>query len=445
MCLFSSTASLSGAGVCRRMLGVFAFFLFAVSAFSDDSGISLPNGHIIAASGRTDPRMVSFDRRMGEFMERHEVPGAALAVTDHGRLVYARGFGFGETETKDRVEPTSLFRIASLSKPITAVAVLQLAEQGRLSLDDRVFDLLNWSELAEEKGKFDERLKSVTVRHLLEHRGGWDRDVSFDPMFQSVRFALAENVAPPAGPETIIRCMFGERLDFDPGERYAYSNYGYCLLGRIIEKVSGRTYEEYVKEHVLQPLGIRSMAIGRTRLAGRHEGEVRYYDSGTGKSVFADNLNEPVSRPYGAWYLEAMDAHGGWIASAVDLARFVCAFDEPAKCPILSGASIRTMYARPVEEAGGESDGAAEPVYYSCGWLNRVVGEGELNHWHNGSLPGTSTLIVRRHDGRNWVILFNTRSSPHGVKPASAVDRVLHRAANEVVEWPEYDLFADLE
>lgn len=432
-------------GIHLRMAVVFAFWLFVAPTFSDETGLVLPDAGSLVATGRADPRMASFDRRMAEFMKRHEVPGASLAVTDQGRLVYARGFGYSDKEAKRPVQPASLFRIASLSKPITAVAVLQLVQQGRLRLDDKVFDLLDWSELVQETETFDERLKAVTVHHLLEHRGGWDRDVSFDPMFQSVRFAVARNVAPPAGPETIIRCMFEQPLDFEPGERYAYSNYGYCLLGRIIEKVSGQTYEDFVKESVLLPLGIDSMAIGRTRLPGRRDGEVRYYDGKTGRSVFAEDLNQRVPRPYGAWYLEAMDAHGGWIASAVDLARFACAFDNPDACRVLNRDSIRTMYARPAEADGGESAESPEPVYYSCGWLNRDVGDGKFNHWHNGSLPGTSTLLVRRHDGRNWAILFNARSSPHGSQLASLVDGVLHRAANEVTEWPEYDLFAEFE
>lgn len=421
--------------------GVLGASILASVAGADDADVGVCEQKDVTATGTSDPRLASFDRMMTEFMERHEVPGAALAVTDQGRLVYARGFGYADVAAKQRVQPTSLFRIASISKPITAVAVLQLVERGQLRLNDTVFDLLHWSAFADSDVAFDERLKSVTVRHLLEHRGGWDRDVSFDPMFQSVRFAIAQNVPPPADPDAIIRCMFGEDLDFDPGERYAYSNYGYCLLGRIVQKASGMSYEDYVKQYVLRPLGIRAMAVGRTRLEGRREGEVCYYHPGEGRSVFAVDLNEPVARPYGTWYLEAMDAHGGWIASAVELARFACAFDDPRACKVLSTKSIQTMYERPAEETTDESNGNPKPVYYSCGWQNRELGGGKFNHWHNGSLPGTSTLLVRRHDGRNWVVLFNTRTSPHASQLTSAIDGLVHQAANAVVEWPDEDLF----
>jgi N-acyl-D-amino-acid deacylase len=205
--------------------------------------------------------------------------------------------------------------------------------------------------------------------------------------------------------------------------------------------VTGQSYEDYVKEQVLAPLGIHSMQIGRTRLEGRNENEVRYYDPGKGKSVFAEDLNKQVPGPYGAWHLEAMDSHGGWLGSVVDLARFACAFDDPENGRILTPESITTMFDRPPGLAGHETDGKPKDVYYSCGWLNRVVGEGKTNHWHTGSLPGTAAILVRRHDRRNWVVLFNARVSPYASHLGRAVDILVHKAANEVEEWPEYDLF----
>ncbi|NQT15271.1 MAG: serine hydrolase, partial [Planctomycetes bacterium] len=394
------------------------------------------------STGSEDARMASFDRLMREFLRKHGTPGAALAVTDRGRLVYARGYGYADVAGKRKATPTSLFRIASISKPITAIAVLQLVERKRLSLDDKVFDLVKHEPHLEEGRSPDPRRHSITVRHLLQHRGGWNRKASFDPMFQSVRFAKSLGVDPPAGPDEVIRCMLGQPLEFEPGQRYAYSNYGYCLLGRVIEALTDRTYEEYVKENVLAPLGITSMRIGRTRPAQPAAGEVRYYDPGKGGSVFADDLDRPVPSPYGAWYLEAMDAHGGWIASAVDLARLACAFNDPAQCKILDPASIEEMFARPPGLAGHEADGKPKAAYYSLGWWNRVVPEGDkFNRWHTGSLPGTATILVRRHDGRNWVVLFNARVSPHASHLTEAIDPLMHQAADEVRRWPKHDLF----
>lgn len=390
----------------------------------------------------TDPRLASFDRMIESFMRRHAVPGGALAVTDHGRLVYARGFGLADVERGTPVVPSSLFRIASVSKPITAVAVLRLVEQGHLSLDDRVFDILSPKFDPSGTPDSDERLDEITIRHLLQHRGGWDRDHSFDPMFQSVRFAEAMGVDPPAEPEHIIRCMLSQKLDFAPGERYAYSNFGYCLLGRVIETASGETYESFVQRRVLDSLGIDGMRLGRTHREDQNQDEeVRYYDAGSGPSVFAADLGQDVPQPYGAWCLEAMDAHGAWLASVVDLARFAVAFDDPAACPVLRLESIEMMFARPPGHAGLDENGQPKASYYGLGWLVRPVGDDRRNTWHSGSLPGTAAILIRRHDQRNFIALLNTRTSPHVKRLSRELDPLLHRAANEVSEWPQTDLF----
>lgn len=394
------------------------------------------------STGEADPRMDSYDRMLSEFLETHRVPGVAVAVTDKSRLVYARGFGYADVAAREQVQPTSLFRIASISKPITAVAALQLVEQKKVSLDDCVFDILKLDDDVSAAGDaFDVRQRQITIRHVLEHRGGWDRGKSFDAMFQAVRFAEELGVPAPAGPHEVIKAMLRQKLDFDPGLRYAYSNYGYCLLGRVIEKLTDQPYEKYVKQHVLAPLGITSMRIGRTHLEGRSPGEVRFYHPGTSQSVFQKNLNAQVPSQYGGWHLEAMDSHGGWIASAVDLARFATAFDDSDNCPILSAESIRTMHARPPGLAGHEEDGSEKPVYYSLGWSNRVLSGGRMNFWHTGSLPGTATILIRRHDGRNFVALLNSRVSPTAGHLGRAIDSLLHKAANEVTEWPTENLF----
>ena len=133
----------------------------------------------------------------------------------------------------------SLFRIASVSKPITAVAILQLVERGKLKLSDKIVDVLKMEPHLEEGAKLDERWKDVTIEHCLLHTGGWNRDKSYDPMFQAPRMAKSLEVELPIEPAHVIRYMLGQPLDFDPGAQYAYSNFGYCLLGRVIEKVIG--------------------------------------------------------------------------------------------------------------------------------------------------------------------------------------------------------------
>jgi len=388
----------------------------------------------IAVTGQPNPDLASFDDMMLAFLAKHNVPGAALAVTRDGMLVYARGFGMADHAGP--VLPRALFRIASISKPITAVAILKLIEEGKLKLDDRAFALLKLQPFLPKGRKRDPRLKDITIRHLLQHTGGWDRAKSFDPMFRSVDIAKAFQAPPPARPEHIIRYMQGQHLDFTPGERYSYSNFGYCVLGRIIEKVSGETYEDYVKKSVLGPLGIQAPRLGKTLLPGRARGEVTYHDRGTGPSVFAANLGEQVHLPYGAWYLEAMDAHGGWIGSAVDLVRFASAFDKPDQCKILNKRSIEAMFARPQGAAGDNAKGKPRPSYYACGWNVQIVGKGKANHWHTGALDGTATILVRRHDGLCWAVLFNARTNARGEYLARLIDGLVHEAANKVDRWP---------
>lgn len=395
-------------------------------------------------SGSDKTSIPEIDRVMASFLERHRVPGVSVAITDHGRLVHASGYGYADLAQRTPVTTDSLFRIASISKPVTAVAIVKLIEEGKLKLDDKVFDILPFEPFLVEGKKVDERQREITIRHLLEHRGGWDRDLSFDAMFKAVEFAQLLGKAPPAGPTEVIKVMSGATLDFTPGERYAYSNYGYCLLGRVIEKLTGKPYGDYMTDEILKPMGIRDMKLGRTRLDQRQPNEVRYYDPFVGTSDFANDLHQRVPSAYGAWHLEAMDAHGAWLASATDLARFACSFDDPEKCPVMKGASIDTMFARPPGRAGHDAEGKPLSQYYALGWSVNVNGDGEqISMGHSGSLPGTNTRLRRQADGRHVVVLFNTRTSPLTGRVADvAMDEILAVLKN-IEKWPEGDLFRE--
>lgn len=378
----------------------------------------------------------SFDALFPDLMTRWGVPGGAVAVLKDDRLVFIKGYGRADTESGAPVTATSLFRIASLSKPLTAAAVLRLREQGRLGLEDKVFR--KYLVPTPPPGTaMDPRLLDVTVRQLLEHAGGWDRDVSFDPMFRSKEIAEALDKPGPAAAADIIRYMTGRRLDFAPGARYAYSNFGYCVLGRVIEKIAGKSYFEAMKELVLDAAGITAMRLGRSRLADRADGEVRYYDhlgAPLTSSVFPAD-KEPVPWPYGGFYLEAMDSHGAWLASAVDLMRFLAVCDgRSGRADILSASTLQDMTARP-----NLPDWESASSYYGLGWSVRPVGN-DANWWHTGSLPGTTSIIVRASNGLAWVGLFNSR-------PANAddftteLDQAFWKAVEGVTEWPAEDLF----
>lgn len=183
------------------------------------------------------PQLAKFDTAMLNLMSAYNVPGGQLAITYHGRLVYNRGFGLANTSTQDSVYPNSIFRIASISKTFTGVACLQLFENGLLNLDAKAFGPTGILNDAMYSNILDPRYTDITVRMLLQHSGGWDRAISGDPMFDAYNIATVMGVASPPSPQVVIQYMLSHKmLDFDPGTQYQYSNFGFCVLGRIIEK-----------------------------------------------------------------------------------------------------------------------------------------------------------------------------------------------------------------
>jgi CubicO group peptidase (beta-lactamase class C family) len=152
-------------------------------------------------TGKAIPELAAYDRAMTDLLGKWKAPGGAVAVAREGRIVFARGYGWANVEEKKPVQPDSLFRIASISKPITAVAIMRLVERGRLSLDAKIVDLLSLGDpgIAPPPGtKLDPRWHSITVRHLLHHTGGWDRAKSFDAMFIPIKAAAALGAPAPA-------------------------------------------------------------------------------------------------------------------------------------------------------------------------------------------------------------------------------------------------------
>lgn len=371
-------------------------------------------------TGSAVGELAVFDRAMRDFMVSRKVSAGALAITRNSRLVFARGYSWAEDDSQ-ATQATSLFRIASLSKPVTSAAIVKLVEDGKLRLDEKVVDILPYG--FPEGRRPDPNLKDVTILHLLQHLGGWDRGESFDPMFADERISKALDAPAPISQGDIITYMNGQPLQHEPGTKYAYSNYGYCLLGRVIEQRTGMAYDDYVKERVLSPLGITGMKLGRSKLEDRMPGEVTYESKRDGA--------------YGAFNLENMDSHGGWLAPAPELARFAVAFDKPGDCPILSAESIETMFAVPETIAPDEYK-RGEP-YYGCGWSVRDYGSGRRNTWHNGSLPGCYTFMARWSNGVNCVVLFNKRGPDF-----AEIDRLLSKAAKSVTKWPEHDLFGEM-
>lgn len=392
----------------------------------------------IPVTGKSVEGLESFDQMMTSFMEKFKAPGAALAVARKGQLVYSRGFGFSDLEKKEVVEHDALFRIASVSKPFTAVMILKLAEQDKIRLSDKVLDIIKIRPNLSSGVKIDPRWKEITVDHCLHHTGGWDREKSFDPIGRVAEIAKTLGTKLPVRPSQIVEYMLSFPLDFDPGSKAVYSNLGYIILGRIIEAVAG-PYEETVRNHVLKPVSITRMQLGKARLENRAKGEVRYYPlkPWTGPAVVGPKIGEVVPGQYGAQNLEGFEAHGGWIASASDLVRFAVAFNNWKKSPLLKESTIQTMLARPDGLAGYDVKGKPKASYLGCGWMVRPTGNSSRpNFWHTGLISGTSTLLVNRHDDLSWAVLFNTDFNSENKPLASLIDPLVHQAADAVKKWP---------
>lgn len=383
--------------------------------------------------GQRVPELAVVDQLLMEFLERWEIPGGAVGVTYNGRLVLLRGYGLADREAEEPMSPDARFRLASLSKPLTALATLKLVEDGALDLHDRAFEILDDLEPPEGETP-DPRLRDIRVRHLLHHLGGWDRSESGDWTWPPYVQQAAEDlgIEGPPSAEEVLRWVIGRPLDFDPGERYAYSNIGYSTLARIVERVTGRDYEDFVREELLIPAGAEGTRLGGTFLEDRLEGEVRYHDSGTTQSVFPDLGTVPWA--YGGFSLEARDGQGGWVSSAADYLRFVHAVDgRPERQDVVAPETVDWINTRPQDPVFAD-----ETSWYS-GFRVRPQSGGHF--WsHGGSLPGTRTLLIHRPDGVSYVVLLNSRGTSSS-DARSELGTLLGNPLREVSEWPDHDLF----
>ncbi len=271
-----------------------------------------------------------------------------------------------------------------------------------LHLDDHVFDLGQAGGGILKLTPFgapDPQLGLVTVAELLAHTGGWDRVLSGDPMFESVAIANALGIRSPPGPSDIARYMMGRPLDHAPGSTYAYSNFGYMLLGLVIEQVTGGDYLDFIHRTVFTPLEVADseVQLGRTLLADRSPREPWYSDPNIGPNVFSPGQN--VLLPDGGFCLEAMEAHGGLITSARAYARFLGAY-----------------------------------------WIDGSPRAGKGQDWtFFGSLPGTWTLARQRPDGVDLVAFFNQRTDSSGLG-YDDIQLLLDGAAGAITSWPSQDV-----
>lgn len=366
---------------------------------------------------------------MEKFRQQNQLKGVSLAIVKDEKLVFAKGYGFANEEAQIQVTPNHLFRLASVSKLITAIAIMKLVENSKISLESKVFGkdgILNDEQFLNIK---DKRLGKITVRNLLNHSGGWTQhygDLAFLP--KAVAKGTGESL--PVNIDSYIKFVTTHNVHFEPGSHSTYSNLGYLILGKVIAKVSGTDYETFVRKDVLEPAGIVDMKLGGSFIEQALPNEVRYYQPEDGQPIESfDGSGRMVPKTYGGNDIHLLGSAGGWLASALDLMKLVVVIDnDPTVKDILSPESIREMTR--VDPTG------LDPL----GW--RTTNErGEW--WRTGTLPGTSALVKRQSNGISWVILSNT-SNYKGPRLAIEMDRLMTKILLKVNQWPNYDLFAFL-
>ncbi len=378
--------------------------------FAASCGASPPR-----AAPATDP----FDALVQDLMREWELPGGQVAIVRGEHVIAHRAYGLAAPRRP--VDERSRFRIASASKTLTAAAIHLLVSEGRLSLDEPVLPHLRL-----DPAPVDARWARITVRHLLEHSAGFDRHESRDWMFESRRIAQALSLDRPPELRDILRHVAAQPLDFEPGERFAYSNLGYSILGLVLEDVTGTSFERLVADRILSPIGLASRIVpGRTRVEDRPADEVTYFahpDEATSLSVFGGP--DQVPTPDGGFYIEPMTAHGGFIASALDLARFMTHLDGlPAPDDLLSADALEAMLAPPTSH----DDWEGATVHYAHGlFVSREETTGERMWLHDGSKPGTTSFMARLEDGTVVVALFNGRPVDGNV--TAALEETLREA-----------------
>lgn len=384
----------------------------------------------LAQTGVSSPELASCDAVVQKFMERWKIPGATVAISRQGKLVYSRGFGYADLGQSQPMEPSNLLRVASVSKPVTSIAIMKLMEEGRLDLQRKAFgpdgylDDAYYTSVIEDK-----RIYDITVQQLLEHSAGWNRNAgidgfeSSDPIDFPLHVAKVMGVPNPVGDSTLVRFLLSKGLNFKPGARFSYSNIGYLVLGKIIEKITGQRYETWVRQNVLEPSGVLEAHLGHNLLADKLEREAEYFCPTTKKSCYGTGKKVPYA--YGGANLEAMNAHGGWLFTARDLVRLLLAVDgSPTRHDILLPSTLDTM-----------TSPSQATKRYAKGWM---VNKHNI-WWHTGCLNGSTSILARNSEGYTWAILLN--SCPNTNRFWNDVEELGWDCINSTNTWPTHDLF----
>ena len=344
-----------------------------------------------SVTGKSAQRLNGFNERVREFMEAQGVSAGQLAVSFKGKLVLNHAYTKGRYPA---LESTNLFRIASCSKIFTCAAIETLRASGKLDMSSRVFPMLGIHAPGVPGQKPPQHINEITVQHLVDHAGGWNDhgafiaksgqsipSSNFDPVFGIRKIAQELRLSGLPTKMDMARYMYGQPLQFVPGTQNfdstngnSYSNFGYMLLGLVVEKVSGKPYVDFVRSVPLAEDGTADVFLAHTAQAQRLPREVWYEDSGSGPSALFPFKDVVVPNPYGGegYVTELMDSGGGLATTAGTLARFI------------------GQHA--VWGLGGRAAGAER----------------------SGSMAGTSSYTMSRPNGVDCAFIFNTRSFKNG-------------------------------
>lgn len=368
------------------------------------------------------------ERYLKNWMARYNIRGAQLAIMDNERLIYAKGFGWADQQDSVLLEAGDILRIASASKLITAIGVMKLCEEGKITTESPVFGpqgILRDSIFLQYK---DKRVPKITVHHLLNHTSGFSRRMG-DPMFRSADLIRWTGSNRKLTEDEVIAFQLGLRLRDNPGGSAQYSNVGYLVLSRVIEEASGMTYEDYIRKHVLEPAGCYDMQIARNFHHEKHRRETTYYGHAPEdliESYDGSGLMRP--REYGGHNIEGLQGAGAWVCSAAELLRLVASIDGlPGVPDILTKESIQKM-----TTLNRKGD-------FPYGWARMQAKGGVLTR--TGTMSGTSAYIKSRPGGVSYVLITNT-SSYRGASFTNRIGQTIDNALTRVKEWPEtVDLF----
>ncbi len=369
------------------------------------------------------------DQTVEAVTKPQQLEGLSLALTRNGRLVFAKAYGRAELYVP--MHTSHRFRIASISKTLTAIGIMRLVQDGRLGLDRTVFG--PYGVLGETYGPAssyaDPRVLQITVRDLLAHRaGGWDNSHEVDPGNWDPDPMFYVPWLDYSNWDLMNTVLRSQRLKTDPGRALTmYSNFGYFVLGRVIERVTGKTYAQFMQDEVFGPSGATSFVVGNTYLNPRltHEVVYNHYTPGY------------MHLPYDTKYMNVprMDAHGGWVATPVDLTRVLLRADRYSTVPdLLDWNSITTM-AQPHSYIGMDAYG--NPLHYGLGWFL----DSGTKWTHSGFIPGTRGMVARMGEtykgNFTWAVL--THCTP--TNTTQEFDKMMQDIINGLTNWPAQDLY----